>query len=29
MAGGEFDRRTEQEKANSKAQDLINKYTIK
>lgn len=29
LAAGEFDRRTEEEKASSRAQDLINKYTIK
>lgn len=29
MSAGEFDRRTEQEKANSEAQNLINKYKVK
>ena len=29
LASGEFDRRTEEERARSQAQDLINKYTIK
>lgn len=29
LAAGEFDRRTEEERARSQAQDLINKYTIK